>query len=202
MDNTNCTGSQKKMGIAPFVLIVGNSGSGKDTLIGEAARLWPDDLPPLAVPKRFITRPPHPSEPFHSISKARFADMQAQGAFCLNWISYDLAYGIPVDVLGDQLQGRPVVVNVSRNVIDCARENLPAVQVVYVHVPLAVTIERINRRGREEANSAAFKARIRRAVENPMLDTADMVIDNSGSLELSAERLCQHIQSHMHGRLR
>jgi ribose 1,5-bisphosphokinase len=188
------------MSIVPFVLIVGNSGSGKDTLIGEAARLWPNDLPPLAVPKRFITRPPHPSEPFHSISKTRFTDMQANGEFCLNWISYDLAYGIPVNVLADQLAGRPVVVNVSRNVIETARENLPAVQVVYVHVPLAVTIERINRRGREEANSAAFKARIRRAAENPMRETADIVIDNSGPLEQAAICLCDHIQSRMRPR--
>jgi ribose 1,5-bisphosphokinase len=182
---------------APFVLIVGNSGSGKDSLIREAVRRWPAGLPSLVAPKRYITRPPHPSEPFHSITRDQFDRMRQQNSFCLNWTSYGLEYGVPVDVLEDQQRGHPVMANVSRNIVDHARENLPGIHVAYVHVPLEVTIERINRRGREKSTSPMFQERIDRARNNPLINAADTIIDNSGCLENAARDLCLYIKSHL-----
>jgi ribose 1,5-bisphosphokinase PhnN len=45
-------------------LIVGNSGSGKDTLLKEVLRQWPASAKPIRTPQRYITRPAHASEPF------------------------------------------------------------------------------------------------------------------------------------------
>lgn len=182
---------------APLVLIVGNSGAGKDSLIRETARQWPADLPPLRAPRRYITRPPHASEPFLSITKAEFQALQSQGRFCLAWTSYGMGYGVSREVLVDLDAGKPVLVNVSREVTQEARDSLPGVLVAYVHVPLEVSMARIQDRGREDHGSDAYLARIRRAKANPGLREADIVIDNNGPLETAADQLRVFIQSHL-----
>jgi ribose 1,5-bisphosphokinase len=178
-------------------LIVGNSGAGKDSLIRETARQWPADLPPLTAPRRYITRPPHASEPFLSTTTAEFQALQSQGRFCLAWTSYGMSYGVSKEVLGDLNSGKPALVNVSRQVIREARETLPGVLVAYVHVPLEVSMARIQGRGREDHGSDAYQARIRRAKANPGLEAADIVIDNNGSLQSAASQLRVFIQSHL-----
>jgi ribose 1,5-bisphosphokinase len=182
---------------APLVLIVGNSGAGKDSLIRETAHQWPANLPLLRAPRRYITRPAHASEPFLSITEAEFQALQSQGRFCLAWTSYGMAYGVSRDVLIDLDAGRPVLVNVSREVIQEARDSLPGVLVAYVHVPLEVSMARIQDRGREELGSDAYQARIRRARANPGLKAADIVIDNNGPLASAAGQLRVFIQSHL-----
>jgi ribose 1,5-bisphosphokinase len=183
---------------APLVLIVGNSGSGKDSLIRETVHQWPVELPPLATTRRYITRPPHSSEPFRSVSSEAFERMRSQGRFCLTWTSYGMAYGVAQEVLVDLGAGKPVLVNVSRSVIREARDTLPGVQVAYVHVPLEVSMARIQQRGREDRDSAGYRERLRRAEANPGLEAADIVIDNSGPLEAAAGQLRLFIQSRLH----
>jgi ribose 1,5-bisphosphokinase len=182
---------------APLVLIVGNSGSGKDSLIRETFHQWPADLPQLVTTRRYITRPPHRSEPFLSVSPAVFEQMRAQGRFCLTWTSYGMAYGVAKEVLVDLDAGKPVLVNVSREVIQQAREAYPSVLVAYVHVPLAVSMARIQHRGRENRQSPGYWERIHRAETNPGREDADIVIDNSGALETAAGQLRSFIQSHL-----
>jgi ribose 1,5-bisphosphokinase len=181
----------------PLVLIVGNSGSGKDSLIRETARQWPSERPPLMTTRRYITRPPHESEPFWSVTQAEFEQMRSQDCFCLTWTSYGMAYGVPKEILLDLGQGKPVLVNVSRSVIQPARDHLPGVRVAYVHVPLAVSIMRIKQRGREAESSLGYRDRIRRAQQHPGLAQADVIIDNSGSLEDAADQLSTYIQSQL-----
>jgi ribose 1,5-bisphosphokinase len=182
---------------APLVLIVGNSGSGKDSLIRETSHQWPKDLPQLVTTRRYITRPPHNSEPFLSVSRVLFEQMRSQGRFCLTWTSYGTAYGVAREVLVDLDAGKPVLVNVSRGVIQQARETYPSVLVAYVHVPLGVSMARIEHRGREDRHSAGFRERIRRAEANPGREDADIIIDNSGSLEAAAGQLRSFIQAHL-----
>ena len=67
----------------------------------------------------------------------------------------------------------------------------------YVQVPLAVSMQRIQQRGREDRDSAAYADRIRRAEEQPGLAEADIVIDNSGELAAAAGQLCGFIVSHL-----
>jgi ribose 1,5-bisphosphokinase len=182
---------------APLVLIVGNSGSGKDSVIRETARMWPTELPPLMTTRRYITRPPHESEPFLSVTQAEFEQMRSRDCFCLTWTSYGMAYGVPKEILLDLDRGKPVLVNVSRSVIQPARDHLPGVRVAYVHVPLAVSIMRIQQRGREAERTLGYRDRIRRAQQHPGLAQADVIIDNSGSLDDAADQLCTYIQSQL-----
>ena len=94
-------------------LIVGNSGSGKDTLLKEVLRQWPGSARPIRIPQRYITRPTHASEPFISVTSDEFEDLKHAGKFWLTWHVYNTAYGIPVTIFDGLKQGDSVIVNVS-----------------------------------------------------------------------------------------
>jgi ribose 1,5-bisphosphokinase len=120
--------------------------------------------------------------------------MEAADRFCLTWESYDLLYGIPVEVAEWLQRGEHVMVNVSRQVIAAARRQFSYVRVVFVQVPLETTLTRIRRRGRENENDATFQRRLQRAMDNPSLADADYVLNNSGTLEAGASRLSGYLR--------
>lgn len=174
-------------------LLVGNSGSGKDTLIKEVLRLWPAEYPHLINPRRHVTRSAHPSEPFHPLPQAAFDQLRQEGRYLFHWKSYGLNYGIPKEVLEDISGGHAVIVNVSREIVPEVRRTLARVRVVFVFAPLTVCAERIRKRGRETEASAAFAQRLKRAADNQTMPDADLVLDNSGPVEASAHLLCDYI---------
>ena len=171
-----------------LVLIIGNSGSGKDSLIQWVRKNWPSTLSPPLVPTRFITRPPSPeTEDFKSISEQEFQTLSQSGAFQLRWRSYGINYGVSKDIETSLMQGRVVLVNVSRQVVEPARQKIPNVYVVFIKVPFHITEARIRARGREEGTD--LEARIERARQNQDFPTADYLIDNSGDLESAGKEL-------------
>ena len=176
-------------------LIVGNSGSGKDSLLEEVMARWPASARSLKVPRRYITRPAHKSEPFISVKSKDFADLKQEGKFCLSWHVYDTHYGVPTRVINWLQEGDPVIVNVSRAIIPQARQLLPGLKVIFISVPLETTLQRIKSRKRESLSDPGFKQRLARAQENQTLPDADFVVDNSGSLEEAADRLLKYLLS-------
>ena len=176
-------------------LIVGNSGSGKDSLLEEVMARWPDAAAPLKNPRRYITRPAHKSEPFISVTEKEFENLKQQGKFCLSWHVYDTHYGVPAKIIDWLQQGEVVIVNVSRAVIPRARQMIPGLKVIFVSVPFETTLERIKSRSRESVDDPGFKQRVARAQENQTLPDADFVVDNSGSLETAANRLLNYMLS-------
>ena len=138
-----------------LILIVGPSGAGKDTLIGGASVALASD-PRFVFPRRIITRPAEAGgEPHISQSLQAFEEAEKAGAFALSWRAHDLAYGIPGSVRADLRAGRHVVVNVSRGVLDTARERFQRVRIVAVTVPRDVLAARLAARGREDADDIA-----------------------------------------------
>jgi phosphonate metabolism protein PhnN/1,5-bisphosphokinase (PRPP-forming) len=176
-------------------LIVGNSGSGKDTLLKEVLRQWPASAKPIRIAQRYITRPAHASEPFISVTADEFEDLKQAGKFWLTWHVYDTEYGIPVAMINGLKQGDSVIVNVSRKIIPQARQLIPDLKVIFVSVPLEVTLQRIKARSRESEDDPGFQQRLARAKENQTLDDADFVVDNSVSLEIAAENLLNYMLS-------
>lgn len=156
-------------------LIVGPSGAGKDTLIaGARTRLGAS----YVFPQRVITRGAEAGGEDHkAMDAATFDAEERAGAFALSWRAHDLAYGIPASIAQDLEQGRHVVVNVSRAVVDEARLRFAPTKVILVTAPVEVLRARLKTRGREDA--AAIAERIGRAGEV----TADAVIVNDGALE-------------------
>ena len=176
-------------------LIVGNSGSGKDSLLKEVLQRWPASATPIRIPQRYITRPTHKSEPFISVTSEDFEDLKQRGKFCLTWHVYDTDYGVPVAMIKWLQQGDAVIVNVSRKIIPQARQRIPDLKVIFVSVPLEVTLLRIKARSRESEDAPGFQQRLARAMENQTLTKADFVVDNSQSLETAAGELLDYMLS-------
>lgn len=166
-----------------FVLVVGPSGVGKDSLIGYARdRLagasW------ISFPRRYVTRAPGDGSEDHlPISEADFQAGVATGRFAVHWRAHGLGYGLPAAIDEGLAGGQVVVCNVSRTTIAASRQKYPSILVVTVTAAPRVLTERLAGRGRESADE--IEARLSRRVE-PFADWGEAVeIDNSGPLEIA-----------------
>lgn len=171
-----------------LILLVGNSGSGKDSLINWVLSHWSPEKPPPIIPTRFITRPPSPeTEDYKSVTLEHFQNLSKAGAFLLQWESYGILYGVPREIEDELARGKSVLVNVSRQIVESTKKNLPHVYVIFIRVPFHITAERIRARGREQGTS--ITERLERARLNQEFPTADYVVDNSGDLDAAGQQL-------------
>jgi len=178
--------------LGTLFLLTGNSGSGKDSLISGLIENYPLNLKQIIAPKRFITRPPSESENNISITPKEFRELEEKGDFALSWHIYELDYGIPKHIEEWLEKGHPVLINVSRTVIDVARRKYKNTKVVFVEVPFEITLQRIRDRKRE--NEELLNRRIERARQNQKLPTADFSVNNSGELDDAISQLLEYIK--------
>lgn len=174
--------------MAGFVLVVGPSGAGKDTLL-KLAREALRDAPRLLFARRVVTRLETASEAHDTLDEPRFLAAAADGAFCLHWQAHDLRYGIPARYAEAALHGAVVVANVSRAVVAEARAALPRVTAVEITAPTAVLAARLAERGRSE-NLAARLARQAEAV-------VELSIVNDAAPEQAAASLIAHLRARL-----
>lgn len=164
-----------------LILVVGNSASGKDSIISGVINKYPSDLKQIYAPKRFITRPPSEFEKNISISTQDFKEMDKKDKFALKWHIYELDYGISKEIEYYLKNGHPVIINVSRTIVKQAREKYANIKVIFIEVPFKITYQRIKDRKRESED--LLKQRIERARKNQKFPEADFNIDNSGDLD-------------------
>ncbi|MEQ8817778.1 MAG: phosphonate metabolism protein/1,5-bisphosphokinase (PRPP-forming) PhnN [Thalassobaculum sp.] len=175
-----------------LVLVVGPSGSGKDTLIDAARRALADD-PGVIFPRRDITRPAEAGGEDHApVAPDEFRARRAAGAYALSWEAHGLGYGVPAGVLDDLAQGRTVVVNVSRGMLDEARR-LARVRVLSLTVPADVLLRRLAARGREAA--ADIEARVARAEAFSVTGRDVVTVVNDGSVDAALARILDAIRT-------
>ena len=176
----------------PLVLVVGPSGSGKDTLIDAARRALAGD-PGVVFPRRDITRPAEAGGEDHApVAVDEFRARRTAGAYALSWEAHGLGYGVSAGVLDDLAEGRTVVVNVSRGVIDEARR-LARVRVLSLTVPADVLRQRLAARGREGA--ADIEARVARAEAFSVTGRDVVTVVNDGSVESALARMLDAIRA-------
>ena len=165
----------------PLIVVLGPSGSGKDTLMSFARSelAGRDDV--LFV-RRAITRPADAGGEDHlPMTDLEFDAAIDRGAFSLTWAANGLRYGLPRAIEKHLALGKPAIVNGSRGAWGVIRQVFPSAVAVEIRVERSILAQRLQSRGRESA--AEIEARLARAA---MLETgfeADVVIDNSGSLE-------------------
>jgi ribose 1,5-bisphosphokinase len=174
-----------------LVLIVGNSGSGKDSIMRGVKERFPTKLKPLYLAQRFITRPTSETESNIAISPEEFKKMSSQGKFALEWNIYGLDYGVSIEVDEWLKKGHPVLVNVSRLIVQKAREIYQNIIVVFIEVPFEVTFKRVKERARESGKR--LEDRIERAKKNQKFSEADFVVDNSGTLENAINQFLEYL---------
>jgi len=174
-------------------LLVGNSGSGKDSIISGVMSKYPSSLKKLLSPKRYITRPPSEFEDNVSLTQDEFKDMLKKGSFALEWNIYDLNYGIPVEIEEWLKNGHPVIINVSRIIIEKAKSKYKNIKVIFIEVPLNITIKRLKDRKRE--TEKLLKDRIDRARRNQKFPKADFTVDNSGDLDSAINQCLNYLES-------
>lgn len=176
------------IGPGRLVLVVGPSGAGKDTLIGLAQAACADD-PGVVFPQRVVTREASSSENNAAVSQMMFGQMLAHGEFAFQWEAHGLRYGVPRSIVDDIRDGRAVVVNVSRTIVELARRSYANVTVVSITAPADILAQRIADRGR--ASDGQVEGRIRRAVVSA---EPDVVINNIGPAKDHAAQLLRIIR--------
>ncbi len=145
-----------------LVLVVGPSGSGKDTLMMGAAQALAADARFRFV-RRVVTRPATKED--HEVTDAEgFAARRDAGGFAFHWEAHGLHYGIPADIAEDVRRGRAVVANVSRRMLADAAARFPAMA-IEITAPDWLRALRLKKRGREAA--ADVTARLARVVPLP-----------------------------------
>jgi ribose 1,5-bisphosphokinase len=178
------------IGPGRFVLIVGPSGAGKDTLIA-SARAACVDAANVAFPRRVVTRAISEAEDHDNLDVADFDRAVKDGKFALWWEAHGHKYGIPSSVDVAIRAGSVVVTNVSRAIVSAVRRRYAQVDTVLVTAPPDVLASRLMRRLRETDGSV-----IERIKRNNLYNNfrADHVIETTGAPELAVQQLLRVIR--------
>jgi len=172
--------------IGHFVLVVGPSGAGKDTLISFARDALAGDSRFVFV-QRVITRPPGEGESNTEMDGDAFSAAAASGAFALAWRTHGHGYGIPASIRDDLAAGRVVIANVSRMVLENAAAIADRRTVIEIAASPETLARRIAARGREAGD--AVTGRLARRVPVLPAGAAHIVIQNDGELATTGAAL-------------
>jgi ribose 1,5-bisphosphokinase len=188
MNATNLQGpttALEPIGPGRFVLVVGPSGAGKDTLIAGAKASCSKD-PTIVFPRRVVTRPTSDAEDHDSLNEGLFDDAVNNGDFAFWWQAHGLKYGIPRTADDDVRAGRTVVCNVSRGVVADVRVRYAQVDVVLVTAPAEILTARLS--GRSRSTDGPLTERIKRS--DAFADfQANHVIENVGAPGAAVQQL-------------
>lgn len=180
-----------KIGPGRFVLVVGPSGAGKDTLI-DLARTTFRNNDRIVFPRRVVTREASASERNECMSREEFDAALARGEFAVSWIAHGHCYALRSSIDAEIANGRIVVANVSRTVVSELRKAYRHVLVVEVTAPVEILRERLARRGR--SSDGDVETRLQRANPQTIVEP-DMVVNNVGLAADRADELCSVIRS-------
>jgi len=181
-----------------LILVVGNSGSGKDSIMKGVKERFPSDLKSLHLTQRYITRPYSDTEDSIDVKPEDFKKLSLQGEFVLKWHIYGLDYGVPIEIDDWLKKGHPVLVNVSRSIVKKARSIYQNILVVFIDVPFEITLKRVKERARESGKR--LEERILRAKQNQDIPDADFIVDNSGDLEDAINKFLNYLLSVVRGK--
>lgn len=170
-----------------FVLVVGPSGAGKDTLIRMARDALAGE-PGIVFPQRLVTRPPSADEDNAPIDDDAFARAEAEGRFALSWRAHGLGYALPARCGRLARDGRVVVCNVSRRIVAEARSRYPGTRVVKITAPPQVLAQRLATRARAQDGDLSARLAREASVE------PDLTIDNAGAPEEGARILTDFLR--------
>ena len=173
-----------------FILLVGPSGSGKDSLLDYAKNQLVGDERILFV-RRCITRKDgDPNEDHQSMSIVDFQKAEMQGRFVISWGAHGLYYGLPVEILDHLAKGGVAIANGSRKTIPNLKQSFANLLVVNLVVDPEILAQRLARRGRESALEIKDRlARTAAIAQETLFGEETIHLDNSGALDVAGNRL-------------
>ena len=168
-----------------LVLVVGPSGVGKDTLL-DLARSSLSENGQFHFVQRCITRPAEAGGENHKeITEEEFEKLAASNRFALHWKAHGLSYGLPFDIIQELDAGKCVIANVSRNIIDDARELFANVCVINITADPDILYQRLEWRARESLE----EIRTRLSRKTAQLSGPNVYeLPNNEKLALSSDR--------------
>ena len=178
------------IGPGRFIVVVGPSGAGKDTLLGLARAACADDGN-VVFPRRVVTREASASEDNVQVTLDAFRQARARGDFALHWEAHGHCYALPRAIDDDIRAGRTVVANLSRTVVDAIRRGYADVTVVLITAPPAMLSQRLAARAR--SSDGQIESRLSRVVDD-VATAPDVTITNVGSVEGHARELVKIIK--------
>jgi ribose 1,5-bisphosphokinase len=180
------------IGPGRFILVVGPSGAGKDTLLGLARSACANNGD-IVFARRVVTREASSFEDNLQVSHAAFRQALERDEFVLHWQAHGHCYGLPRAIDEDIRAGRTVVANVSRTVVEATRRVYANVTVISVTAPPEVLAERLATRARSSDGELAD--RLGRVVAT----AADVTITNVGRIEDHACKLIEIVSGASQG---
>jgi ribose 1,5-bisphosphokinase len=180
------------LGPGRLVLVVGPSGAGKDTLLNGARAACAFD-PAVVFPRRVVTRPKSDAEDHDSIDAAAFERAASAGTYALWWKAHGNCYGIPITIDQDIRAGRTVVCNVSRTVVESARQRYGFITVVEITAPEQVLQSRLT--SRQRGSDGDIAQRLERSAQVERLFSPDIIIKNVGRPDGGIRRLIRAIRT-------
>jgi ribose 1,5-bisphosphokinase len=176
-----------------LVIVIGPSGSGKDSLIA-GARTVLANKPAFFFTRREITRPSGVSGEQHiAVSETKFLQRREAGAYAISWHAHDTWYGINRSIEDRLSEGKMVVFNGSRAAIDEAKKRFPGVKIIFINVPEDVLADRLTARGRE--SDPQVRERISRNRQLTEIPAGSIVMSNAGPLQQTLDKFVSILQA-------
>lgn len=146
-----------------LIVISGASGVGKGTVLGIMMEKRKD----LSFSVSATTRPPRPGEidgvHYYFISREKFAEMIAEGAFLEYDAHADNYYGTPRAQAEEKREQGPVLLDIEPAGAKQVREKMPDAELIFIMPPSMQELER-RLRGRGDTPEEQIKLRMERAV--------------------------------------
>lgn len=129
-------------------VIVGPSGSGKDTVINWL-RTELKERNDIMFVRRIVTRTPDDDHEDHdSMEIEQFINEQNRGKFAVSWQAHDLHYAIPASVRDHLNKGGLAILNGARRALGELETAFEEVQIIHLSVDPSILAQRLSNRGR------------------------------------------------------
>lgn len=176
-------------------VVVGPSGSGKDSLI-DYAKEYLQGKYPIIFPRRYITRPKEPTREDHiPLSKDEFQNLIKENKFAMYWESYGNYYGIGKEIEFLLSNGISVVINSSREyLVQIESQKLypklyPDFRVIYVEANPGVVKQRLKNRNEDKIKERLERANMFKDIDYLILKR----IDNTRDIEITGRKFVEFL---------